>query len=169
MCAETVPNNTSVNKLTVSAQRVWYYLVFHLPQSEPCVVSACVNSWLSEKHPGGLQLSPSPECYWGQWRYPSDPHRRWNVKDKTISNHITQRARRSAFGNGGICCRRTAGDLEMQKWNEMIWNSNYFLTITLQWNTCNLGSTSSFFHLNEKSLRARKGDLCVIALIITLT
>ena len=62
---------------------------FHLPQSEPCVVSACVNSWLSERRPGGPQLSPSPECYWGRWRFRSDPRQHWNMTDKTISNCIT--------------------------------------------------------------------------------
>lgn len=50
---------------------------FHLPQSEPYVVSACVNSWLSEKRPGGLQLSLFPEYYWGRWRYQSVLHRHW--------------------------------------------------------------------------------------------
>lgn len=41
---KTFPGSTDVKKLSVSAQQIWRYFFFHLPQSEPCVVSACVNS-----------------------------------------------------------------------------------------------------------------------------
>lgn len=41
---KTFPGSTDVKRLSVSAQQIWRYLFFHLPQSEPCVVSACVNS-----------------------------------------------------------------------------------------------------------------------------
>lgn len=80
LCADTVPGSTDAKKLSACAQQIWRYLFFHLPQSEPCAVSACVNSWLSERHPGGLQLSPSPGCYWGRWRCLSDLRRHWNTK-----------------------------------------------------------------------------------------
>ena len=40
---KTLPGSTDVKKLSVSAQQTWRYLFAHLPQSEPCAVSACVN------------------------------------------------------------------------------------------------------------------------------
>lgn len=75
--------------LTSTTDDFDFFLILHLPQSEPCVVSACADSSLSEKRPGDPQLSPSPKCYWVQQRYQFDPHRHWNRRENIIGTRIS--------------------------------------------------------------------------------